>query len=138
MKLRFALSAFAVTLSVAASASAYDTTIPTSFDFTALNTTTNSEGWETDWEARLESDSQQCIRNRRAQIIGTFDGERKVVDEDRSSRNGFIRLGDEGGPGQAARLERLVARVLEKRVGPSGHRHVCTSPDKIVQNFATR
>jgi hypothetical protein len=137
MKLRLALSVLALTgLSVGvASVSAHNTTIPTDFDFSSIATNTNQPGWNTNWDARLESDTPACIRNRTAQIIGTFDGERRVVDEDRSSRNGFIRLGGEGGPAQSAELERLVFKVLEKRVGPSGHRHVCTGPNRIVQDF---
>jgi len=135
MKLRLALSVLAVTsLSLgAASVSAHNTTIPTNFDFTSLATNTDTPGWDTTWEARLKSNSGACISDRRAQIIGTFDGERRVVDADRSSRNGFLRLSGEGGPAQSAKLDRIVAKVLDKRIGPSGHRHVCTGPDPIVQ-----
>jgi hypothetical protein len=138
VNLRFAIGVLVATgLSAGAgTAFAHDTNIQTEYDFSFVETHTNSPGWDTNWEARLTSENPACIRNRHAVIVGTFDGERKVIDEDLSSRNGFLRLGEEGGPAQSDALERLVFKVVKKDIGSGNHRHVCGSPDKIVQTFS--
>ena len=92
----------------------------------STSTTIDGTGWRTRVDGHLDS-VEKCIGNRRVKIIGVFDGERRVVDAGRSSRNGHVLLADEGSTAEGATLESLTFKVSRTSFGPNGHSHVCAA-----------
>jgi hypothetical protein len=75
----------------------------------------------------LRSPRQGCLPDRTVKLIAIFDeGEREVVDVDRSSRNGAWAL-----KGSLSGAERAKVKVTKEDIGRSDHRHIC-QPDAVV------
>jgi hypothetical protein len=75
----------------------------------------------------LESPRHKCLPNRKVQIVAHFPSGNRVLDTDRSSRNGFWE-----GLGNFIGADSAEAKVVRKRTGRPGHRHVCKADSTPV------
>lgn len=121
------LAAGAALLAIAAPAAAHNVKHDADFDQTFFTTTISpGTGWET-WGRVKVVTAERCEANRVVRLVGRFNGNPRVLDSARTSRNGHVGFGYEGGAGEANSLERLTVKLLRKRVGPKNadHRHIC-------------
>ena len=73
----------------------------------------------------VHSPKRRCVRGRTVKIYSITEDGRKLVDTDRTSRNGFWFGGGDFTPAVTTSTTAVVVRVLRRDIGPRGHDHVC-------------
>ena len=73
----------------------------------------------------VSSPRDGCIPGRTVKIFALTTDGRKLVDTDRTSRNGFFFGGGDFTPGGVEGVDGVRVKVLAEDIGPQGHDHIC-------------
>jgi hypothetical protein len=73
----------------------------------------------------VSSPKDRCVPGRTVKIISLTPQGSKLVDTDRTSRNGFWFGGGDFTPPGVTGTDGVRVRVVRKDIGRRGHRHVC-------------
>jgi len=83
----------------------------------------------------VHSPKRRCVRGRTVKILSITEDGPKLIDTDRTSRNGFWFGGGDFRPGGTTSTTAVVVRVSRRDIGPRGHDHVCRA-DRERQGIA--
>ena len=73
----------------------------------------------------VRSQRGRCVRGRTVKIFSITENGRKLIDTDRTSRNGNWFGGGDFAPTGTNSTTAVVVRVLGRDIGPRGPDHVC-------------
>ena len=114
--------AMAVIGLMASPAGAHDTSFNTTIEIEdVIGVTVNDYRYY----GEVRSQRGRCVRGRTVKIFSITEDGRKLIDTDRTSRNGFWFGGGDFTPAGTTSTTAVVVRVLRRDIGPRGHDHVC-------------
>jgi hypothetical protein len=114
--------AMAVIWLMASPAGAHDTSFNTTIEIEdVVGVTVNDYRYY----GEVRSQRGRCVRGRTVKIFSITEDGRKLIDTDRTSRNGFWFGGGDFTPAGTTSTTAVVARVLRRDTGPRRHDHVC-------------
>jgi hypothetical protein len=106
-------------------------TSPASAHETSFNSTIKIDGLvgvtvnDYRYYGHVRSPKGRCVSGRKVKIFSLTSEGRKLIDTDRTSRNGFWFGGGDFTPAGVTGTHGVRVRVVRRDIGPRGHRHVC-------------